>query len=95
MILTVVMQAMEMSGDLESLREGVTPDSFQFVDFLSRKGVREMDAAGAEFNADLHEALTTVPVEDAKNKGKVVDVLQKGYTLNDKIIRFAKVVVGQ
>jgi molecular chaperone GrpE len=89
------LQAMEMSGDLESLREGVRLIHSKFVDFLSRKGVREMDAAGAEFNADLHEALTTVPVEDAKNKGKVVDVLQKGYTLNDKIIRFAKVVVGQ
>lgn len=61
---------------------------------LEQYGTKPMDtAAGSEFNADLHEAITQVPA-DEKLKGKVVDVVEKGYFLNEKVIRFAKVVVG-
>jgi molecular chaperone GrpE len=60
---------------------------------LDQFGVKAMDVKG-NFNADLHEAITQVPVQDESQKGKIVDVVEKGYLLNDKVIRFAKVVVG-
>jgi molecular chaperone GrpE len=60
---------------------------------LDQFGVKPMEVKG-DFNADLHEAITQVPVQDASQKGKIVDVVEKGYLLNDKVIRFAKVVVG-
>ena len=53
-----------------------------------------MDSLHTEFNADIHEALTNIPAPEEELKGKVLDVIEKGYTLNDKIIRYAKVVVG-
>lgn len=61
---------------------------------LEQYQVKSMEAAGADFNADFHEAITQIPVEDDALKGKVVEVVEKGYLLNDKVIRFAKVVVG-
>jgi molecular chaperone GrpE len=60
---------------------------------LDQNGVKVMDAQG-DFNPDLHEAITQIPVQDQSKKGKIVDVVEKGYLLNDKVIRFAKVVVG-
>ncbi|SKC39033.1 nucleotide exchange factor GrpE [Ohtaekwangia koreensis] len=67
----------------------------KFKKTLDQYGVKIMDAgAGSEFNPDLHEAITQIPTPDEKLKGKVVDVVEKGYLLNDKVIRFAKVVVG-
>jgi molecular chaperone GrpE len=60
---------------------------------LDQFGVKTMEVKG-DFNADLHEAITQVPVQDESQKGKIVDVVEKGYLLNDKVIRFAKVVVG-
>ena len=54
-----------------------------------------MKSVGEEFNPDFHEAITEIPVPDEKMKGRVVDEVEKGYTLNDKIIRFSKVVVGK
>ncbi|KAF0237378.1 MAG: molecular chaperone [Prolixibacteraceae bacterium] len=67
----------------------------KFSEFLKQNNVREIDAISQDFNVDLHEAITKIPVSDEKLKGKVVDVLQKGYLLNDKVIRFAKVVIGE
>jgi molecular chaperone GrpE len=67
----------------------------KFYDFLKSQGVEEIEALGAEFDLDLHEAVTKFAAEDPKMKGKVIDVVQKGYTLNDKVIRFSKVVVGE
>lgn len=61
---------------------------------LIAKGLQPMDAAGATFDADLHESIAQFPAPMADQKGKVIDVVEKGYTLNDKVIRFAKVVVG-
>lgn len=67
----------------------------KFKKVLEQAGVKVMDlTAGSEFNADLHEAITQIPAPDEKLKGKIVDVIEKGYILNDKVIRFAKVVVG-
>ncbi|MBS4058796.1 MAG: nucleotide exchange factor GrpE [Bacteroidetes bacterium] len=61
---------------------------------LQQKGLEEITALGETFDTDYHEAITNIPVTDESMKGKVVDVIQKGYNLNGKIIRFAKVVVG-
>jgi len=67
----------------------------KFKKILEQAGVKIMDVkAGSDFNADLHEAITQIPAPDEKLKGKVVDVIEPGYVLNDKVIRFAKVVVG-
>ena len=67
----------------------------KFKKVLEQAGVKIMDVkAGSDFNADLHEAITQIPAPDETLKGKVVDVIEPGYLLNDKVIRFAKVVVG-
>jgi molecular chaperone GrpE len=67
----------------------------KFKKTLDQAGVRVMDVkSGSDFNADLHEAITQVPVADAAMHGKVVDVVENGYLLNDKVVRHAKVVVG-
>ena len=67
----------------------------KFSEFLKQNNIKEIDAVNQDFNVDLHEAITKIPVSDEKLKGKVVDVVQKGYTLNEKVIRFAKVVIGE
>jgi molecular chaperone GrpE len=66
----------------------------KLFNILKQKGLKPMDSMGKEFDTDYHEALTNVPAPSEDLKGKVVDVIQKGYLLNDKVIRFAKVVVG-
>ncbi len=67
----------------------------KFKKTLDQHGVKTMEAGtGSEFNPDLHEAITQIPAPDEKLKGKIVDVVEKGYLLNEKVIRFAKVVVG-
>ena len=67
----------------------------KFSEFLKQNNIKEIDALNQDFDVDLHEAITKIPAPDEKLKGKVVDVVQKGYTLNDKVIRFAKVVIGE
>ena len=67
----------------------------KFSEFLKQNNIKEIDAVNQDFNVDLHEAITKIPAPDEKLKGKVVDVVQKGYTLNDKVLRFAKVVIGE
>jgi len=67
----------------------------KFSEFLKQNNIKVIDAVNQDFNVDLHEAITKIPVPDESLKGKVVDVLQKGYLLNDKVIRFAKVVIGE
>lgn len=67
----------------------------KFREFLKQNNVKEIDALHQEFDVDHHEALTKIPAPEEKLKGKVVDVIQKGYMLNDKVIRYAKVVVGE
>lgn len=77
------------------LKEGVQLIYNKFQDFLTQNGIKEIDAAQKDFNTDLHEAVTKIPAPSEELKGKVIDVIQKGYLLNEKVIRFAKVVVGE
>lgn len=86
---------MQKSDDVAQIREGIQLVFSKLRNTMQSKGVKEMKTIGEEFNADFHEAITEIPVTDDKMKGKVVDEVEKGYTLNDKIIRFAKVVVGK
>lgn len=81
--------------DIEALRQGVSLVFNKFRNTLQAKGLRPMESIGEPFDPDTHEAITEIPAPTADMKGKVVDVLEKGYYLNDKIIRFAKVVVGK
>lgn len=86
---------MQKSEDLTLIREGIQLVFTKLRNTLQSKGLKEMKSIGEEFNPDLHEAITEIPVPDENMKGKVVDEVEKGYTLNDKIIRFSKVVVGK
>lgn len=76
------------------LKEGVLLIQNKLISILEQRGLKPMESLGTEFNVDLHEAITNVPVEDSK-KDKVVDELEKGYYLHDKVIRYAKVIVGK
>ena len=89
------MKSIEQGMDFEATKEGISLIYNKFKDFAKQNGVKEIDAAGDVFNTDLHEAVTKVPAPSEDLKGKIVDVIQKGYYLNDKVIRFAKVVVGE
>jgi molecular chaperone GrpE len=87
------LQNMEKNGNEADL-QGVTLIFNKLKDTLKKKGLEEIEAMDAEFNTDEHEALTMIPASDESKKGKVLDVIQKGYKLNGKVIRFARVVVG-
>ena len=87
------LQNMEKNGN-EADVQGVTLIFNKLKDVLKKKGLEEIEAMDAEFNTDEHEALTMIPAPDESKKGKVLDVIQKGYKLNGKVIRFARVVVG-
>lgn len=84
----------EKATDVAALKEGVDLIYSKLFKTLESKGLKPMDSLHTEFDADLHEALTNIPAPEENLKGKVLDVIEKGYTLNDKIIRYAKVVVG-
>ena len=77
------------------LKDGVLLIYNKFQDFLKQNGVKEIEAKDQTFDTDLHEAITKIPAPTKDLKGKIVDVVQKGYYLNDKIIRFSKVVIGE
>ena len=80
----------------KELTEGVVLIKDKFVAVLDQKGLKPMQVkAGDEFNADIHEAITQIPAPEEKLKGKIIDVVEKGYQLGDKIVRFPKVVIGQ
>ena len=80
--------------DVTAIKEGIALVFNKLRNILQSRGLKAMDAVNEEFNADLHEAITEVPAPSEKMKGKVLDVVEPGYYLNDKLIRFAKVVVG-
>lgn len=86
--------AMQKTEDVKSLREGVDLIYQKFINFLGKHDVHAIETHNADFNTDEHEAITTFAAGEDK-KGKVVDCTQKGYKLGDKVIRFAKVVVGE
>ena len=80
--------------DVEPVKEGVFLVHNKLKSTLTQKGLKEMESKGNAFDADIHEAITTVPAPSEDLKGKVIDEVEKGYYLNDKVIRFAKVIVG-
>ena len=86
--------AMAKSEDINAVREGIDLIYNKFINFLAANNVKAIDTTDADFNTDLHEAITTFAAGDDK-KGKVIDCTQTGYTLGEKVIRFAKVVVGE
>jgi molecular chaperone GrpE len=85
----------QKTEDPAQIREGVQLVFNKFRAILQSRGLKEMNAIGSAFDPDIHEAITEIPVNDPAKAGKVVDEVEKGYFLNDKIIRFAKVVVGK
>ena len=82
------------TNDIDAVKDGVNLIYNKFKSTLTQKGLEEMKSHGEPFNADIHEAITSIPSPTEDLKGKVVDELEKGYSLNGKIIRFAKVVTG-
>jgi len=91
-------RAIESNEQIEGcdvVKEGVIHVYNKLYGTLEKKGLKSMDAKGKDFDTDFHEAITHIPSPSDDLKGKVVDVIQKGYLLNDKVIRYAKVVIGQ
>ena len=87
-------KAMENATDINPIREGIALVHHKLKNLLAQKGLKEMESINTVFDTDNHEAITKIPAPSEELKGKVIDELEKGYTLNDKVIRFAKVVVG-
>lgn len=86
---------LEQSTDMESVKEGIFLIYNKFNNYIKQEGLKEIETLNIEFNTDFHEAITKIPVEDKSMSGKIVDVVQKGYLMDEKVIRFAKVVVGE
>lgn len=89
------LQSVDGAKDIEALKEGFNLIFGKFSGFLDQHGVKEIEAVKKEFDTDLHEAITKIPAPSKKLKGKVVDVIQKGYYLNEKVLRYSKVVIGE
>jgi len=85
----------DKADDIEALKEGINHIYNKFVEFIGQNGVKEIESKEKVFDIDFHEALTKVPAPEEGLKGKVIDVIEKGYLLNDKVLRYAKVVVGE
>jgi molecular chaperone GrpE len=88
------MQSIDQTDDVVSVKEGVSLIYSKLYKTLEGKGLKPMVSKGEPFNADLHESVTQFPAPTDDLKGKVIDEIEKGYYLNDKVIRFAKVIVG-
>lgn len=89
-------QANENCDDIAVVKEGMNIIYNKFAKYLEQNGVKPIATnAGVDFDTELHEAVTVFPTDDEKLKGKVIDTVQKGYMLNDKVLRHSKVVVGQ
>jgi molecular chaperone GrpE len=86
---------LQNTGDIEQVKEGVQLVFSKLRSVLQSKGLKAMQSIHTDFDVEKHEAITEIPVQDQSLKGKVIDEVQKGYYLNDKLIRFAKVVVGK
>lgn len=91
-------RAVKLDGEAnveDKIPEGIVHVYNKLMKGLEQQGVRPMESTGADFDAELHEALTKIPAPTPELKGKVIDTIEQGYYLNDKIIRYAKVVVGE
>ena len=91
------LQSFDESGEknLENLEEGVKLVQSKFMTTLERQGLKFFESKEKKFDSDFHEAITKIPAPSKKLRGKIVDVVEKGYMLNDKVLRYAKVVVGE
>lgn len=87
--------SLNKSEDIESIKEGINLIYNKFVKYLEHNNVKPIESTGKDFDADVHEAITMFPAPSDDMKGKVVDTTLKGYMINDKVLRHAKVVVGQ
>lgn len=87
--------AMSESDNADAIREGTDLIYQKFIKYLEQNGVKSINSTDADFDTEYHEAVAMVPMGDESLKGKVIDTLTKGYTLNDKVIRHAKVAVAQ
>jgi molecular chaperone GrpE len=85
----------ESATDVEAMKQGLVLIYGKFSEFLKTNGVQEIEALGMELDTDAHEAITKIPAPEEGLKGKIVDVVEKGFKLNDKVIRFSKVVIGE
>jgi molecular chaperone GrpE len=88
------LRSMENVTDVVPVKEGVALIQHKLKNILVQKGLKEMQSIGTPFDPDLHEAITSIPAPTDDMKGKVVDEMEKGYELNEKVVRFAKVIVG-
>lgn len=86
---------MDKYEDVAALREGLTLIIDKFFKLLAQEGLKKMEVVGTDFSSDLHEAIAMVPGLPADQKGKIIDCMTAGYTLNDKVIRYAKVAVAE
>jgi len=86
---------MDATTDCNAMKDGILLIYNKFSDFLKQNGIKEIESLNSDFNVDLNEAVAKVAVDDDTKRGKVVDVVLKGYYLQDKVLRFAKVVVGE
>lgn len=89
------LDSVEQSSDFETLREGMVLIKTKLDKALAAQGLKKMNPQGEAFDTDFHEAIALVPVSDEEQKNKVIDCVQAGYLLNEKVVRHAKVVVGQ
>ncbi len=89
------LQSMESLDENDAAKKGIRLIYNKLKETLTQLGLKEIEAREQEFDTDLHEAVTKIPAPDAKLKGKVVDVIEKGYYLNDKVLRFSKVIIGE
>lgn len=88
------LRSMENAADVIPIKEGVALVQHKLKNILSQKGLKVMESIGNPFDAELQEAITNIPAPTEEWKGKVIDEMEKGYYLNDKVVRFAKVIVG-
>ena len=89
------LDSLKTVSDEDAGKQGTLLIYNKFKEFLKQNNIKEIEAIQQDFDVDLHEAITKIPAPSEELKGKVVDVVQKGYCLNDKVIRFAKVVIGE
>lgn len=87
--------SLQGSENCSAMKDGLQLIYNKLADFLKQNGVKEMEVKNTPFDSEIHEAITNIPAADESSKGKVVDVVLKGYMLNDKVIRYPKVVVGE
>lgn len=87
--------AMKDSNDANAVREGIEIIYKNFIKYLGQNGVKAIESNGNDFDTDYHEAIALTPAPDASLKGKVIDTVTKGYTIHDKVLRHAKVAVGE